>query len=352
MSDRQGWIESPAYDLGLLILPLLSGPVFCALALRAPAYQEALVASIIFVLGMPHYLSSYTFYLDDANRTYYRTRAAAFYLGPVIIVLLLAVCQLFRVAWLVGGVVIAWNAYHVARQSNGILAIYRHLGSGDHVGERRSANLALLGLNTGVVALALARHSAADAPFAAPGVLLGGASALLAMGAGMLGVLIRRMATRALRPAPVEWIFLGASVLLFSPYLLVADLTLATQAMLAGHFVQYLGLIWLLNRRKYRTGTGSRAQRALVRLSQSLGGLLVACGVVATASFLFYWVTWGHGARGLHAFVIWTVVLLHFYVDGLCWALRHPQIRGGIAQFLLLSDRRRMSPTTAWPARR
>ena len=83
-AENRGWIQSPRYDLGLLALSPLLGIAVCGIAWAVPAV--VLSGASLFVLGMPHYLSTYTFYMDDSNLSYYRTRKVAFFLGPVLIV--------------------------------------------------------------------------------------------------------------------------------------------------------------------------------------------------------------------------------------------------------------------------
>ena len=345
VADLRGWIASPRYDLGLLVLPLLLGSVMCVVALAMPEYQLALVFATFFLLGMPHYLTSYTFYLDDANRAYYRTRKAAFYLGPVVVVGFLTASLALRLYDLVAVVVVLWNVYHVARQNHGILSIYRQLGGGNHLRERRPANLALLGLNGGVYAAVMHRQPniarfLGRLPEWAPSAMT---AVILGVGLVALGVLLRRIAERPIKPALPEGAFLTASILLFAPFLLVADPTLAVAAMLTGHYIQYLGLVWLLNRRKYvEPGGGSLGQQGLGWLSQNLYGLVVVFLVIAGGAALFHWTALERGALALTTWAFNAVVMLHFYVDGLCWSLKHPPVRQAIAPFLMLPDHRRV----------
>jgi len=346
VSEPRGWIGSPRYDIGLLILPLLAGPALALLALAAPLYPRILLAGVFFILGVPHYLSSYAFYFDDANRTYYRTRLVAFYLGPVVVVGLLTLSLYLHFYNLVAAAVDLWNVFHVSRQSHGILSLYRQLGGGDHRIERGPANLALLGLNGGMYAMVM-HHQPNIAYFlsflpvwAAP--LL--APAVLGVGLVALGVLLVRMTRRRVAPLLPEWVFLAASVLLFTPYLVAPDLTLAGSAMLAGHYTQYLALVWLMNRRKYPAPAGSPGQRGLAWISRNLYALLAVLGLLAGAAFVFDRLVLGVGALALHAWAFNVIVLLHFYVDGLCWALRHRPIRDSVAPFLMLADHRRLAP--------
>lgn len=317
----------------------------CVAALAMPEYQSALVFGTFLVLGMPHYLTSYTFYLDDANRTYYRTRKAAFYLGPVVVLGLLTASLRLHFYDLVAVVVVLWNVYHVARQNHGILSIYRQLGGGNHLRERTPANLALLGLNGGVYAAVMHRQPniarfLGQLPVWAPWLI---AAVILGIGLVAFGILLRRIAERPIRPALPEGVFLTASILLFAPFLLAADPTLAVAAMLTGHYIQYLGLVWLLNRRKYvEAGGGSWGQRGLGWLSQHLYGLLGVFLLIAGGAAFFHWTALARGAFGLTAWAFNAVILLHFYVDGLCWSLRHPPVRRAIAPYLMLPGHRRI----------
>ena len=343
MTDVRGWIESPRYDLSLLTLPLLLGPVICLVVSAAPQHRDALILGTFFVLGMPHYLSSYGFYLDDANRAYYRTRSAAFYFGPVAVVLLLTLCLVVHLYNLVAAVVAVWNVYHVSRQSHGILSVYRQLGGGDHLRERGTANLALLGVNAGMFALVMNRqpnvaYFLSFLPPWTPSML---AVSALATGIASLGILLSRVRRRPMRPSLPEWAFLAASILLFTPFLLVEDVTLATAALLTGHYIQYLGIIWLLNHRKYTHVTGSGSQRALAWLSQNRSALVVMLVLIGASAAAFYGIA--ADAQAVTAWVFNAVVLLHFYVDGLCWALRHPYIRQSIGPFLVLPEHRRLA---------
>jgi hypothetical protein len=122
-----------------------------------------------------------------------------------------------------------------------------------------------------------------------------------------------------------ELAFLATSLLLFHPYLWVRDINLATLGMLLGHFIQYLGIVWLLNSRKLADGTGSLAQRALSRLWRDpwvLAPALVATG----ALFMVLQIK-------LMAVTI-ALVLLHFYLDGLFWAFKQPEVRRAMVPYL------------------
>ncbi|MGH9458184.1 MAG: hypothetical protein ACRD2J_11165, partial [Thermoanaerobaculia bacterium] len=83
MTRPSAWIASPHYDLPLLSLAPFLGIVVCALAFAVDSVVLSAVS--LFALGMPHYLSTYTFFLGDENMQYYRTRKIAFFVGPILI---------------------------------------------------------------------------------------------------------------------------------------------------------------------------------------------------------------------------------------------------------------------------
>jgi len=146
------------------------------------------------------------------------------------------------------------------------------------------------------------------------------------------------------RPRPLrtpERVFLISSLLLFHPYLWVTNYLLATIAMLTGHFIQYLGIVWLLNRRKYGEQTaGSGAQQWLVRLS-SRPRLLFVSLLLLGAFFLS--IDWGSRIVGLYLsyVIVWnSLVLIHFYIDGLVWAFKDSFVRKTVGPYLILDSHR------------
>jgi hypothetical protein len=146
------------------------------------------------------------------------------------------------------------------------------------------------------------------------------------------------------RAGPVgvsERVFLISSLLMFHPYLWLKDSVLATIATLMGHFIQYLGIIWLLNRRKFtQERSGSHAQQFLVKLSTSPRLLFVSLLVIGG---LFLSLDRGSRLVGMYLsyIVIWnSLVLIHFYVDGLVWAFRNSFVRQTVGPYLALESHR------------
>jgi hypothetical protein len=244
--------------------------------------------------------------------------------------------------FLVAVVVDTWNVFHVSRQSNGILTVYRHLGAGNNSLERIPANLGLVAISGGLYAIHIAkqpsfvyyfRYLPFDiAPFIGP-VLLG-------VGAVALAILVVRMLRRTAGVGLSEWIFLGTSAALFLPYVLLDSRSSATSAMLSGHYVQYMGLLWLLHHRKYRTVEGSGVQRALAGIATRPYRIVIFLLALVAATSLVDRTVHHFDATAFHTWILNVVVLLHFYLDGVFWAFRKPYVRESLGPYLVLPDRR------------
>jgi hypothetical protein len=337
----RGWIESPRYDLSLLSLSPLLGLLICV-AYVCGLDPVVISAVSLFGLGMPHYFSTYAFVMDDENARYYRSRKLAFLLGPVLVIGFLTGALWLHFYWLVAVWVDAWNVFHVSRQSAGILSIYRHLNGGDNRLEKVPASFALVGTSAGLYAVFLAEQPSFK-HFLAPYPLVEQMLAPVLLGAGYLGlvVLAWRMGRRKHGIAWPEVVFIVSSLLLFAPYVLLDSRSTASSAMLAGHYVQYLGLLWLLNHRKYaeRSG-GSLAQQLLAKASRSTGSILLVLLAIVVGTSLVDRAVHFANANAFHTWALNVVVLLHFYLDGLFWSFKRREVRDGIAPWLIQPERR------------
>ena len=158
-----------------------------------------------------------------------------------------------------------WNAVHVARQSCGILSIYRHRAGVFDPAQKKAANGAILAVNLWFCLWNIETHPEVQPVLVAvsprlPLRPLGGSAGALAVVA--LARAARRSAPRAIAAAPAGARPVRAGLALFHPYLWIADSARATFAMLLPHYVSTSALVWLLHRRKFREPAGSaRAAR-------------------------------------------------------------------------------------------
>jgi hypothetical protein len=83
--------------------------------------------------------------------------------------------------------------------------------------------------------------------------------------------------------------------------------------------------VWLLNTRKLVAASGSFGQRCLSRLWRD-PWIFFPTLLIAGSLFLLVQVSF--------TAVTIAFVLLHFYLDGLFWAFKHPEIRRSISPYL------------------
>jgi hypothetical protein len=335
----QGWIESPAYDVAIFSLSPIAG-LLLILVDHFSRWGHAAGDLAVYFVGIPHYLSTFTFYFADQNRDQYRLRWMAFFLGPVIIFAIVFSLRSLAVQGVVQSAIFVWNVYHVSFQSSGILSLYRRLNGGLQA-EKRWAQLTILFVNSTMASWNLRNFSPLYGlllrihPWTPVVLRYAFLATALVVGACFTVQLLRRQQPLR-RP---EWVFLISSLLLFHPYLWVKDYLLATIAMLMGHFIQYLGIIWLLNRRKYaQQSSGSAAQQWLIRLS-TRPRLLMAILMLVGAFFLS--IDRGSRMFGMYFgyIIVWnSLVLIHFYIDGLVWAFKDPFVRKTVGPFLVLDS--------------
>jgi len=328
-SRPSGWIASPAFDLTFFILSPLAGLALLVASAGQNATLLTLAAATL--IGGPHYLATYSFYFWDDTAAYHRQRWIAYFVVPVLIILGVGVIALFQIPYVILVIVYFWNAYHVARQSCGIQSIYRHRAGAFDPRLKTITNAAIISTSLAMAVAHLDWYPALHiflSKFSTylPDALFYGALLAAIVSLTRLGISMIQRHRQGPSFSAAELAFLATSLLLFHPYLWVRDADLATLGMLLGHFIQYLGIVWLLNGRKLADGTGSFGQRAVSRLWRD-PWLLVPALIASGALFMVLQIN-------LMAATI-ALVLLHFYLDGLFWAFKQPEVRRAIAPYLM-----------------
>lgn len=338
--NENGWIQSPGFDLAAFILVPLSSLVVLGAVLGA-SWGMPLVVAATYLVAIPHYMSSLTFFLGDDNLEYYRSRRVAFFVGPVVIFAAVLVLRVLGFHNIVVNTMYTWNIWHVSLQSAGILAIYRGLNGGPST-EKGPARTAIFLWNSTMAFWFIERFpplygwlSVVHPGF--PNVLR-----WTLLGAAAWAVVrFARLIFQRERPiAAPEAAFLVSSFLLFLPYLWVEDSNLATFGMLMGHFIQYLSIVWLLQYRKYHGAGGTTRQRWLGTVS---GRPVFLAATIIGTGLVFYLAESLAGRWGIPMayIILWnSLSLIHFYLDGLIWAFRQPFIRKSIGTYLMQSASR------------
>lgn len=327
-STPGGWIASPGFDLTFFILSPLAG---LALLIISPLDGNRLInLAAATLIGGPHYLATYSFYFWDDTAAFHRRRWVAYFVVPILIILAVGGIALFQIPVVIIVVIYFWNAYHVARQSCGIQSIYRHRAGAFDPRQKTVTNAAIISTNLAMAVAHLDWYPALHGFLSKlsphlPGLMSNGAALIAVVSVARLAIAMFQRHRQGPSFRAAELAFLATSLLLFHPYLWMRDADRATIGMLVGHFIQYLGIVWLLNSRKLADGTGSLGQRALSRLWRDpwvLAPALVATG----ALFMVVQVK-------LMAVTI-TLALLHFYLDSLFWAFKQPEVRRAMAPYL------------------
>lgn len=340
-ASRAGWIHSRGFDLSFFILsPLLGFALAASLPLHAA--DTMLLLSLNYLIGVPHYCASFGFFAGAENRAYARQRYVAFFVVPVLIGVGVTVLYALRLQQWVHAILFVWNIWHVASQSAGLMSLYRKL-SGGHFEERVWCHRTILFANAAMAFWFLEGFPplwnllvALDERL--PHVLRM-AFALAAVGYGLgYAVKVRR---RGFGLSGVEIAALSTALLLFTPYLWLADSNVATLTMLSGHFIQYLAIVWLLDARKYTAApSADRGERWLAAFGRSWRSVAIYVLVIAALFASFE-----QGAKQWQLYTVFmiafnTLALSHFYLDGMIWAFKNPFIRRTVAPYLTLDTHR------------
>jgi len=318
--------------------PIL-GLLLVALILHSPLGRTVGTLASFFLI-FPHYVSSFSFYLGDENLSHYKLNWPIFFLGPLIILVIVCGLRLSSNGALLGAIIIVWNVFHVSQQSSGILSVYRRLNEGNSQEKAWSARLFLF-VNSSMAFWFLERtpvvYDLVNAVHSSAPDLL---KFLLAAGVtvNLIGYVYQLQRRESSVKLP-ELLFLFSSLLMFHPFLWVEDIMLATLAMLIGHVLQYLAFIWLVNRRKYQPLSGSRQQRLLGHLSGNIYYIVLFCLAVGGTLMLLDELTSSTGIVLPYWILVNSLALTHFYVDGLVWAFRNPYVKQSLSPYLFTASR-------------
>lgn len=323
------WIVNRPFDLSLFILPIFVALGYGVLANGGGALAGAGNGAIYILLGLTHFGSTWSFYFDRENLAHFSENKWVFYYIPVCILGVAAALTVAgRTDWI--AIITYWfSGFHVMKQSTGFVALYRsRLGIFDPL-DRKIDNAAVLGTST----YCLFGRYADRTDFGYEAILRTppGRATLAAAGVVLLVVLAvwawraaGRVRTHGARSLPITLASL-ASVVMFVPFLYVDDMKTALMTNLIGHYAQYLGLVWIINRRKYTADTLPRYRSGfLSAVSQNSAFLLlvlVGYALVIAACTAVTPVFIG---------LIW----IHFFVDRYLFRFRDPFVRQSLLPYL------------------
>ena len=326
------WIVSPVFDLIFFILtPLVTAPIVVGVK-----YSIPMLAAIGIVLAVPHYFSTGSFLFWEENTAYQRSHLMIYAGVPLLIAIAFALLVGLHVPLVIQLVLFVWTVFHVARQNCGILGIYRHLSGVVDPKQKRLANLAIVSVSSWFSLWFIDTHEDLRPFFTRTGLPIGkwlwiAAGAVAAVGLfGLSRGLIERWQRGPAITFP-EAAFLGVSLMMFAPYALIHDVNVGTYVMLLPHYVQYLGIVWMMNRRRAEASAQRDPLRRLSLSSVALTALLIGLGTAVAVVFAY---VRRSGDLTLYTSLFNLVVLEHYYYDGVVWAFRNPHVRQTMGPWL------------------
>jgi hypothetical protein len=325
VTEGDAWLVSPAVDLALFVAVTLTtiAPWIAADHLHVPGYY--VLVGVAFANG-PHLISTWTrVYLPRRERF---RRPLHYWVVPGIAAAFAIGCMVLG-GWgpiYLRTVIFYWASWHFAAQSYGILRLYQRKHG---VIGTRAAHLekALIFLP----ALFFVMHRLFTGPWELFGVIVihprlppwsvNAVGALTLTVAALYLVELTRTRVHWLRP-----VYLASNAFGFCmPYLVIKTGTAAFAAAALWHAIQYIGIVWLHNRRRYagRIDPDARIIAWVSQPGRSLWYVLViaacAAGVysVALIASAFSW------SLQEWSLTLWTGLTLgHYYLDGVIWKFK------------------------------
>lgn len=325
VAEPQPWISSPGFDLVFFILaPLVTLPVVIGVK-----YSIPVLAIIGIVLAVPHYFSTGSFLFWEENAAYQRSRLITFAGIPLLIAMVFVLAVGFHVPVVIQTALFVWTIFHVARQNCGIAGIYRHRAGVNDRRQKRVVNFAIMAVSLWFSLWFVGNHPDLKPIFDRTGVPIAkwlwiAAGCVAGFAVVRLGIELRH---RAQVPGTIAWperLFLAMSLTMFAPYALIHDVNVATYVMLLPHYVQYLGIVWLMNRRRAVASSQRDTLRKLSTSTVGLVTLLAGSGIAVASAFMYLRATTD---LTLYTSIFNLIVFEHYYYDGVIWAFRNSHVR-------------------------
>ncbi|MCZ6688783.1 MAG: hypothetical protein O7H41_04185 [Planctomycetota bacterium] len=365
-SSRTRWLAAPAFDTLFFQVPLILGFVYFGmmLALKVPANRVWVFLPLL-LLAYAHQAPTFFFYLDRKNLSYYAGHATKYFIVPILLLGSAVGLSLWNDPgfFFVFFVMASWQVWHTIRQNIGIATLYHRRNPQAEMGTIRKDRLLIYGASILFCGLAGARIYSAESLAATHSinVFLDGQGMLLnwlavGIAGGCLigyGAWIFAAGRFGGSYSYQNFIFLATSVATFAPLLYIParptpdEILLVQNMCLVAHYLQYLGLTWMLQRNKYSLGMPGRDPDPAIRtpllslLARNAAylalGILLYGGVMtlirATAANVPPEMEKSLLTRGSYG-LLYGVAWVHFYLDGLFWTFRNPHVRETVAPFL------------------
>lgn len=339
------WVINKKFDLLFFIGSALLGIVYFFTLLFIPQYALLITAIVWVLFAQTHFGSTWFIYLDKKNREYFRQHPWIYYGFPLAIFAAVLTLGFFNQVLLVVLISIV-SLYHVTKQSTGVLQLYRVRNKEFAPEVRKTENAALFSWSlffAGFGGLQLPdfqRVFGSLLPLARGFFWL-----LLLVSIALTVAIIIQYRKRDINSFP-KTLFLLNALLMYSPYVYAAvilvdiyQMEIATLTSLITHYMQYMGLVWLINRNKYGADTEYARENPILRGISKHVWLIIAS--ILVYALLMAYLRWGIPATVHNTYLIRTlpnVVLaltaIHFYLDAFIWRFRNPFYKETVTPFV------------------
>ncbi len=343
MQANSKWAVSRNFDLLFFVLPVLLGLFYFWLVAQIPAYALPITILVWMIFAQGHFGSTWFIYFDKKNQAHYSTKYITYYIIPAFIFAVVLAIGV-RDPVLLYVLIAIVSFYHVSKQSVGILQLYRVRNKEFNVTERYAEMAAIFAWG-----LTFASYGAMQLPMFADifgsmlGIIRYGVY-MLCVCAILLTVYILVCFIRRNENSLPKNLFLAVSVLLYLPYVYTPSLMLktnvfeiATLTSLIPHYMQYMGLVWLINKNKYAPGTTFGTENPM--LARISGRVVYILGIIMAYAALMgylYFVAPQYTNVLSVAFpaIVSGFMMIHFYIDAFIWRFKDPHIRETVLPFV------------------
>ncbi len=343
MVEQTQWVINKRFDLAFFLCPVLLGLLYFLSLNLAPTHALLITAIVWVAFAQTHFGSTWFIFFDKKNREHYAKHPVVYFLGPLAIFAAVMVLGYYNQTLLII-IIAAASLYHVTKQNLGILQLYRIRNKEFEKKEKKTENATIFASN-----LFFGLFGAMQIPtfrgIVAPIVKLvdfglWGLLALTAVGVLVIGYQFVR---RPKNSVPKNT-FMIIALLMYSPYIYAStvlvdiyQMEIATLTSLIAHYMQYIGLVWLINVNKYGAETEYAKQNSLLHvISKHYSVIIVAVFAYALAMAYMRW-----GVSAEHVLlvklipnVVVALMAIHFYIDAFIWRFRDPFVRETVLPFI------------------
>ncbi len=340
---RFKWIVGQRWDLGWFFLPiLLAAACFAAADLGNPSKSYFILPLLFlpFMLSWFHTGASWFHYLDSRNRKYYlsnRKNVLIFLAAPPL-VFLASVFLVMKVTWLGALIYMGWSLQHLVKQNTGILLLYHNHHCGEAVVERTLEMNTQYAWSTFFALLFVERVLLPVSLPLAHQIFLGVSLVFLLWAlkssTAYLFDLRKQIKSGSYLNVPA-FLFWLVSVFWFAPLAFLGhsyvDAVLIPNII---HWCQYIGLNYLLTRRKYATAETSEflPLRRPVIVYMLTGFAFI--GIAAGAAHMSNPAQPQETLNLLAVGILQGLSNVHYFQDAFLWRFREAHNRSAILQYL------------------